>query len=145
MLLFEAREDAVNALKQNITPEQRERLKATISAIDFALEYVNNPQDAIKKITHVDFMQPTDLAGHSKKREGGRRMSKRLEMSPKQAFGALYKIDAYLDKKDSEVLSAQFPISDAAYERGYRAGASAVIDDITTIMEKYQSREVPNG
>lgn len=71
-------------------------------------------------------------------------MSKRLEMSPKQAFGALYKIDAYLDGKDGEVLDLQFSASDA-YERGYRAGVSAVIDDITTIMKKYQSREVPNG
>lgn len=71
-------------------------------------------------------------------------MSRRLEMSPKQAFGALYKIDAYLDDKDSEVLCTQFLTSDAAYERGYRAGVSAVIDDITTIMKKYQSREVPN-
>lgn len=65
---------------------------------------------------------------------------KRLNMSYKQAFGALYAISKFLDLKDEESLSMEF-LPDDEYARGFRAGQSSLIDSITTIMNRYQSRE----
>lgn len=61
----------------------------------------------------------------------------RLLMNTKQAFGALYAIQKYLDSADEEVLNMEVHDS---YGRGVRAGSSDVIESITKIMNKYQSR-----
>ena len=62
---------------------------------------------------------------------------KRLDMSYKQAFGALYAISNYLDENDEYALNLEVR---SEYERGFRAGASSVIDGITRIVNKYQSK-----
>lgn len=57
-------------------------------------------------------------------------------MTNKQAIGALYAIDQYLDEKDRIIVHAQSDMFDS-YWRGVRAGTSEVIDDITKILKKY--------
>ena len=63
-------------------------------------------------------------------------MNKRIAMTTKQAYGAIYALLRYLDAKDSETLSAQFD-SDFEYNRGIRAGRSEVIDEVSSILNKY--------
>lgn len=65
----------------------------------------------------------------------------RLKMSYKQAFGALYAIQKYLNEKDVEALSFTFTDCNQEYDRGLRAGRCEVIDAITRIMNDYQKRD----
>lgn len=64
----------------------------------------------------------------------------RLKMSYKQAFGALYAIQKYLNEKDAATLSYVFGDCGQEYDRGVRAGRCEVIDAITRIMNDYQKR-----
>ena len=65
----------------------------------------------------------------------------RLKMSYKQAFGALYAIQKYLNEKDAEALNDIFEDRGHDYDRGLRAGRCEVIDAITRIMNDYQKRD----
>lgn len=47
-------------------------------------------------------------------------------------------LNAYLDKEDERVLEMQIrPADDMSYKRGFRAGASRVIEEVGKIVNKY--------
>lgn len=64
----------------------------------------------------------------------------KLKMSVKQAFGALYAIEKYLDEADNHALASNIKPGDA-YERGYRAGMCKVVDGITKIIDNYNATQ----
>lgn len=62
----------------------------------------------------------------------------RLNMSYKQAFGAIYAISRYLDDKDENALRERFSPEVGEYNRGLRAGRCEVIEDVSRILKQYQ-------
>lgn len=65
----------------------------------------------------------------------------KLNMTPKQTYGALYAIDRYLDQQDHKALYEIVSIGDSDYSHGYRDGMVRIIDGITKIINKYQKEE----
>ena len=64
----------------------------------------------------------------------------KLKMSVKQAFGALYAIEKYLDEADNRAVTMGIKPGDA-YDRGYRAGMCKVVDAITKIINNYNTTQ----
>lgn len=61
----------------------------------------------------------------------------KLNMTFKQAIGAIYAIDKALSELDDKALNHAFDPEAGEYNRGFRAGICYAVEQITPIIDKY--------